>query len=316
MLNDVFYSEHYLLAFSQMFEPRAAYAMYIYFSKKMEKGEVFTLSVKDYFKAQESTRFIKVKRNWGILQKNLELAKYELLNLRNGIEVSCILDKDFLLNKETYYDEDLPLILFFVGNRSVINKSSIGFVGSRDIQNYSLTVIDAVLKKVKDYVIVSGLAVGVDSKSHQAAIKNNLETIAILPSSLNSIYPKINEGLAKDITRSNGLLISEYPSYHKISKKSFSKRNRLIVLFSNMLFIVQANEEGGTMRTSKIALAKRRKLLVLSPASSISIEQRAYFMGNKNLLRRDEVVSIGSSDDFIENIVKINQSLFLQQRLF
>ena len=134
------------------------------------------------------------------------------------------------------------------------NNPCLGVIGSRDclIENK-----DTCLRIIKDlpreFVIVSGLARGIDSFAHLAAIKTGKTTIAVLPSGIEKIYPKENENLAQKIVEENGLLISEYPSKIKPTKFSFIQRDRITAGLSSALLVIEAQIKSGTMHTVKFA---------------------------------------------------------------
>ncbi|MBD3360166.1 DNA-protecting protein DprA, partial [Candidatus Peregrinibacteria bacterium] len=113
-----------------------------------------------------------------------------------------------LLLKEIYKP---PNQLFYKGKLKTLNKTCIAVVGTRKLSEYGEYITNKIIEElsVLDIAIVSGLAKGIDTIAHKAALENNIPTIAVLGSGLDNIYPKQNLKLAKKIIL-NGILLSEY----------------------------------------------------------------------------------------------------------
>lgn len=146
-----------------------------------------------------------------------------------------------------------PKNIYYQG-KIIWNNPCLAVIGSR---NCSAEKKNACLKIIKDlpqeFVIVSGLAKGIDSFAHSSALKSGKATIAVLPSGIERIYPKENELLAKKIIENNGLLISEYPSKTKPTKFSFIQRNRITAGLSFAVLVIEAQIKSGTMHTVRFA---------------------------------------------------------------
>lgn len=147
--------------------------------------------------------------------------------------------------------------LFYSGDLSILDKPIIAIVGSRDVTSYGKK---ATYKLVYDLakagvVIISGLALGVDSIAHQACLDAGGKTIAVLPSNLESIYPKRHIDLANNIIESGGLLLSEYPKGQVGPQKyQFIARNRIIAALSNAVIVSEAKLKSGSLHTADFAL--------------------------------------------------------------
>jgi len=146
-----------------------------------------------------------------------------------------------------------PKNIYYKG-QIIWNHPCLAVIGSR---NYSIDNKNTCLKIIKDlpedFVIVSGLAKGIDAFAHAAALKTGKATIAVLPSGIERIYPKENENLANKIIERSGLLISEYPSKTKPTKFSFIQRNRITAGLSFAVLVIEAQIKSGTMHTVKFA---------------------------------------------------------------
>lgn len=140
-------------------------------------------------------------------------------------------------------------------------------VGSRKYTSYGKQVIDELINGLKGYPIgiVSGLALGVDSLSHEAALRNNLYTLAIPGGGLSDevIYPATHKPLARKILESGGGLLSEYAPDFQATTWSFPKRNRLVAGISRATLLIEAAEKSGTLITARMTVDYNRELLVV-----------------------------------------------------
>ncbi len=138
-------------------------------------------------------------------------------------------------------------------------------VGSRALTPYGRFACEHLITGLKGYPvsIVSGLALGADACAHQAALDAGLHTIAVLGSGCDdaSIYPRAHAGLAKDILKSGGLILSEQPAGYKAQPYDFPKRNRIVVGLSHAVLVIEAGEKSGTLITARLASEYNRDLL-------------------------------------------------------
>ena len=159
-----------------------------------------------------------------------------------------------------------PKVLYFKGE---IKKEEFcfGVVGSRIPSAYGKQVtLDIVGKLVeKGLIIVSGLASGIDTFTHQVCVEKKKRTIAVLGTGLDekSIYPKSNLGLARDIVKNGGCLMSELPPGAPGSKFAFPERNRLISGLSYGVLIIEAKNKSGSLITARYALQQKRTLFAV-----------------------------------------------------
>lgn len=146
-------------------------------------------------------------------------------------------------------------------------------VGSRKYTNYGRDACQSIIEGLKGYpiVIVSGLAIGMDTIAHEAALKAGLRTIAFPGSGLGNevLYPRRNWQLANDIIKAGGALISELPPETKAALWTFPRRNRLMSAFSHAALIIEASEKSGTLITARLALDYNKDVFVV-PGSIFS----------------------------------------------
>ncbi|WP_050002246.1 DNA-processing protein DprA [Thermococcus eurythermalis] len=166
--------------------------------------------------------------------------------------------------------KDPPKTLYALGNIELLNLPAIAIVGTRKPSNLGKKYAEWATKfyAQQGFVIVSGLALGIDSIVTRTALDVGANLISVLPSPVDSIVPKKNEELAKEVVKKGGLLISELPLGTKVRKHHFIRRNRIISGISLGVVIVEADLTSGTMHTVKFAQQQRRILLVADvPAS-------------------------------------------------
>ncbi len=137
-------------------------------------------------------------------------------------------------------------------------------VGTRKISNYGKTVAKKIVQELVRYnfIIVSGLAEGVDTIAHQTALKNGGRTIAILGSGLDNIYPASNQKLAQQIIQM-GAVVSEYPLGTLPHRSNFPCRNRIISGLSWGTLVIEAPIKSGALITANFALEQNREVFAI-----------------------------------------------------
>ncbi len=163
-----------------------------------------------------------------------------------------------LLDKE-YPHQLMPLkykpwVLFYEGNLSLLKQEMVTVIGSRKISENGKRCTNELITNLRDnYVIVSGLAKGVDGYAHTMALEKGRNTIAVIGSGIDVHYPKENDYLYHRIIR-EGLIISEYPFGTRPYAYHFPWRNRILAALGKAVIVVEANKQSGTMITVNEAL--------------------------------------------------------------
>jgi DNA processing protein len=199
--------------------------------------------------------------------------------------------------------------LYAVGNISLLHASPrLGIVGSRKITNYGKEVTTDMARAAAraGVTIVSGLAFGVDSVAHTAALDVGGNTIAVLPCGIQNIYPASHSGLAQRILDNNGLLISEEIPKLQPMKHHFIRRNRLIAALSDTLLVTEAGEKSGSRHTVDFAIEMFKTIATVpgNITSPMSIGT------NKLILEGAELVF--STSDLL-TILGVNEKLIKPQ---
>src|SRR3989344_1679652 len=172
---------------------------------------------------------------------------------------------------------DPPKQLYLRGEMPSFEKRWLAVVGSRAMTSYGKQAVRHLIEGLRGYpiIIVSGLAYGVDAESHKAALEAGLTTVGVPGSGLNwdVLYPKANVGLAREILKAGGALISEFKPEQKAADYTFPQRNRIMAGLSHATLVVEAKEKTGSPITPKLVTEYNRDLLVV-PGSIFSAESK------------------------------------------
>jgi DNA processing protein len=196
------------------------------------------------------------------------------------------------LLKQTY---DAPPLLFYKGNVELLARKQIGVVGTRNASanGCSMTRKLAVELGEAGMVVTSGLARGVDTHAHKAALPTG--TIAVVANGLDSVYPPENEKLFAEIAE-NGLIVSENPIGTNPQSRHFPQRNRIIAGLSSGVLVVEAATRSGSLITADYAAREGREIFAV-PGSPLDPR-----CSGTNFLLKNGAVLVESARDIIENL--------------
>ena len=202
---------------------------------------------------------------------------------------------------------DPPALLHVLGNVDIINKDCIAIVGTREPTEYG---IDAAKKlgalfAERGYVVVSGLANGIDAAAHRGALEVKGLTIAVLAHGLDTVYPSKNKELADAILKNNGALVSEYPWGTKANRSYFVARDRVQSGLSLGVFVVESGIKGGTMHTVKSCKEQKHVLLVLKHPPDLIGHPKTH--GNAQLIAEGNTVVFESEKDIDLIEIELNR---------
>jgi DNA processing protein len=158
-----------------------------------------------------------------------------------------------------------PSVLYVLGDTEAINVPSVGIVGTRNPSLYGR----AMAKKFsyglaqRGVCVVSGLALGIDTEAHSGALLGKGRTTAVVGSALDCLYPKDNTELARNVIRSGGAVVSEYPFGVSGNRYTFPMRNRIISGLSRGVLVVEAALNSGSLITAEQAMEQNRPVMAI-----------------------------------------------------
>ncbi len=191
-----------------------------------------------------------------------------------------------------------PLGIYFKGELPKNEEIKIAIVGTRKATSIGREIAESFSQKLAEnnIVVVSGLAMGIDSASHAGALKVKGKTIAVLGNEIGSVYPRRNQKLAQQILKNNGCLISEYPLGFPTYRDNFLARNRIISGISKAVVIIEAPISSGSLNTARYALEQNREIFVVpGPINNKNYE------GSFNLIREGARL-VTSVKDILEDL--------------
>lgn len=211
-----------------------------------------------------------------------------------------------------------PLILFVKGNIKILNSRQIAIVGSRNPSPTGIENAYAFAKELaSNFTITSGLALGIDTISHEGAIAAKSKTIAILGTGIDQIYPKSNAALAERIIDYAGALVSEFAIGTKAIACNFPRRNRIISGLSLGTLVIEASLQSGSLITAHFALEQGREIFAipgsihnpLAKGCNAIIRQGAKLVETVNDILEEfgSIINVANTDKITENLQnKIN----------
>jgi DNA processing protein len=212
-----------------------------------------------------------------------------------GITAVTLQDQEYPANLRQVADP--PPVLFTRGQFTPADSHAVALVGTRRASPYGRSAAERLAADlaIAGVTVVSGLARGIDTSAHQAALQAGGRTLAVLGNGLDQVYPPSNAGLARRIIESNaGALVSEFSPGIPPDAVNFPRRNRIISGLSRLTVIVEAGERSGALITADFALEQGRDVLVV-PGSIFSPTS----VGTNQLLKQG-ATPVTCAEDILE----------------
>ncbi|MGB0880789.1 MAG: DNA-processing protein DprA [Polaribacter sp.] len=228
-------------------------------------------------------------------KKNLEFAEQELAYIQqNNISYSYFLDKEYPANLQQCIDA--PILLFKDGNLDFSNPKIISIVGTRNMSSYGRNFCNQLVEEISEYnpIIVSGFAYGVDICAHKAAIKNKLQTIAVLAHGLEKIYPKAHKKYIHQLNENGGFL-TEFWHDEDPLRENFLRRNRIVAGISKATIIIESAKKGGSLITADIANSYNKDVFAV-PGRATDV----FSTGCNNLIKNNEAHLLSCTSDIVK----------------
>jgi DNA processing protein len=228
---------------------------------------------KDFSKAEEEIKFIE---------------KYKIRPL-------FLTDSDYPKRLLNCFDS--PTLLYYKGEADLNAIKMIAIIGTRSHTDYAKQVTENLVKELaaQNITVVSGLAFGVDSIAHKSAIKNGLPTIGVLAHGLDQIYPAEHTGLAKDMIKHRGGLLTEFRSKSKPDKHNFPTRNRIVAGMTDATIVIETGLKGGSMITAELANGYNKDVFAL-PGKITDTKS----LGCNYLIKNNKAVLLTDAADLLQ----------------
>ena len=158
-----------------------------------------------------------------------------------------------------------PPLGIYVHGQPPLPSINLAIVGTRKPTPYGLKIIDKLVRELTNtnITIISGLALGCDTQAHRMALKYNLKTLAVLGSGLSNIFPSSNRGLANEIIKNNGWIVSEFSPTTPPLKHHFPLRNRIVSGLSQGVLVIEAPFKSGALITAREAINQNRDVFAI-----------------------------------------------------
>ena len=250
---------------------------WIAFSSIEQIDSLFTLKLFEYFKDIEkafNASSDDLKNIEGLSVKKAE----NFLKFRDKINPDKVLSDvvnrgiKYLTFEDDRYPvmlkniDNPPSVLYYKGDLDSINfERTLAVVGSRKTSKYAKDAVHLIVSQLAntDICIVSGLASGIDTSAHLAALDSNLKTIGVIASGFDFVYPSANSDLYRKIENGNGVIFTEYfPTFEPL-KFRFPQRNRIVSGLSYGTLVAEASIKSGALITANLTLEQGRELMCI-----------------------------------------------------
>jgi len=229
-----------------------------------------------------------------VSQQVLWQAEKEMEFIRkHHINAYCYTDNDY--PERLRQCEDGPVVFFSKGNIDFNRDKFLSVVGTRNATAYGQSVCEKIIGRLAELghqaVIVSGLAYGIDICAHRAALNYGLDTVAVMATGLNQIYPGSHTATARQII-AHGALISDFTSDTKLDRKNFLKRNRIIAGLSDATLVIESQAKGGALITADLAQSYNRDVFAVPGRVGDLFSE-----GCNNLIRQNKAALVQNAEE-------------------
>lgn len=211
----------------------------------------------------------------------------------NKIDVLFIDDDNY--PNRLRYCSDAPVLLYYKGNANLNTDKIISIVGTRTPTDYGMQVTEKLIEDLSESgaLIVSGLAYGIDVQSHQAALKNKLDTVGVVAHGHDRMYPAVHANIARKMEKQGGIL-TEFISETNPDRENFPKRNRIVAGMCDALVVIETRIKGGSLITAEIANSYNKDVFAFPGRSNDEMSS-----GCNAFIKRNKAVLIESAADLL-----------------
>ena len=193
--------------------------------------------------------------------------------------------------------DDAPVLLYYKGQAELNASKVIAVIGTRKHTDYGQRATEDLiegLQGLEDVIVVSGLALGIDTVAHRSCLKHGIPTVGVVGHGLDIVYPSSNRQLANDMLQHGGLL-TEFPSGTALDRSNFPVRNRVVAGMSDITILVESDIKGGGMITAYVAHSYNREVAAF-PGRVYDSKSG----GPNHLIRKNIAAMITNADDLLD----------------
>lgn len=214
---------------------------------------------------------------------------------RYGIKPLFLTDARYPKRLLNCYDS--PILLYYQGEADLNTSRIISIIGTRSNTEYGKQITEKLIEELVDQhvTIISGLAFGVDAIAHRSALKNKLPTVGVLAHGLDQIYPIENMGLARDMVKNSGGLLTEFRGRIKPDKHNFPSRNRIVAGMTDATIVIETGVKGGSMITAELANGYNKDVFAFPGKTTDSKSA-----GCNYLIRTNKAMLLTDANELIE----------------
>lgn len=231
---------------------------------------------------------IKTFQDFGNCEKEL------LFIEKNNVQPLFITDINYPKRLLNCYDS--PVLLYHRGNANLNAEKIISIVGTRNHTGYGKYICEKLVEEMaeENILVLSGLAFGIDTIAHKAALRQGLSTVAVLAHGLDRIYPYQNKSLARQMTEQGGLL-TDFASGNKPDKQNFPKRNRIVAGLCDALIVIESGKKGGSIITAELANSYNKDVFAI-PGKATDVKSE----GCNYLIQNNKAGLLNSAADLVQ----------------
>ena len=188
---------------------------------------------------------------------------------------------------------DSPVLIYALGNADLNTAKIVSIVGTRRATEYGKEICRKLINGLADQevLVVSGLAYGIDTCAHKAALDEGLKTVGIFAHGLDRVYPPLNANLAERMLEQGGL-VTEFISKTNPDRENFPKRNRVIAGLADATIVIEAGAKGGALITADIANSYNRDVFAVPGRLGDPVSE-----GCNNLIKTNRAALVQSAAD-------------------
>ncbi len=230
---------------------------------------------------------------------------------KHGIQTYFYLDANY--PKRLAECEDAPVILYARGDTDYNTDRVLSVVGTRSATEYGKAITEEIIaglaRSFPKTLIISGLAYGIDICAHRTALKNKLQTVAVLGHGLEFLYPSAHAQIAREI-REQGALLTEFRGKRKPDPGNFISRNRIIAGLADATLVVESAPQGGALLTADMANSYNRDVLAV-PGRATDLHSK----GCNDLIKRNKAALVECSADVEAALGWMAQAAAVQKQI-